>query len=247
MTAILAAAALAVTGTSVDMPRHRFADTVTATLTVSFDQNEVDAGNISVRARFRPYRVVAFERAHSAGVIRFRWRIACVDRACLAPAQSRRFVLAPVEVRVRDERTSIPWPPLEQGSRLRPGDLGSAAFRLDLAPPKLSYRRGLAPVLYGLAAVLLLAGLLVLRPLMFARRRRDARPPLERALAFVDRARGSEELRRALDRLARELRLDGADELAGSARRLAWSSSEPGDPDLGRLTGRVRRLIGAAG
>lgn len=106
-----------------------------------------------------------------------------------------------------------------------------------------------------LAALILLAAalLLVFPARVFLRWRASRRPPppppapplppLERALALVewtrDRADGHER-RLALEELAYRLDEDGRLELAGSARRLAWSAPSPSADAADRLVEEVR-------
>ena len=70
---------------------------------------------------------------------------------------------------------------------------------------------------------------------------------IERALglALVSSANGgSPEQRRALERLARELGVEGLGALAERARRLAWSPALPSRVEVERLAADVRHETG---
>jgi hypothetical protein len=255
--------------------RHLFGDPVTAEIVVAFNRLAIDPGSIRVRARFRPYLVVGRSRVVAtegrSTVVRHRFRLLCMDGPCLGATRTRRFALPAPEVDFtptdgRPRTSTLAWPPLEQTSRLRDEHLEAPTltrdFRIRLAPPEPQFTRdagAVAAVLYAGALLLLALALWVLRPelrrmlALLPRRSRDplaGLPPLERALVLVERAgangRNPHELRAALDRLAQELRRTGAHELAISAKQLAWSPPAPDDPELGSLTGDVRRLIGVA-
>jgi hypothetical protein len=197
-------------------------------------------------------------------VLRHRFTLLCVSGSCTPRGLARPVSPAPVRVRYRlrsgATRTRMTrWPVSYAASRLVAVDLpsdpqASLPWRLPAVPPAVSYRAApglVAAVLYGAAALLaLLAAVLVApelrRVLGLAVRRRDplaGLAPLERAVALLERALASgaaSEQRKALDRLARELRLRGDDDLAGAARRLAWSSAAPGE-EARALTGAVAR------
>lgn len=251
---------------------HLFGDLVTAELALTFDRTAVDAASVTVSADFRPYLVVGRwldERTDGRAVLRtWRWRLLCTDAPCLARGRSRRLRLPPADLAYRladgeRRRRAVEWPVVEAATRLSAGDRQAETlnglFRVGLAPPEPTYRVGPGPaawLLYGGAALLAAAALGLFAPELrraFAAIPRPERdplaglPPLERALALVERAGangGGGELRKALDRLARELRRTGEGDLARSARRLAWSSRDPSRPDVGELTGEVRKTIG---
>jgi hypothetical protein len=68
-------------------------------------------------------------------------------------------------------------------------------------------------------------------------------PPLEQALLLIEWARNrvdGEGRRKALEALAFELDAGGREELAGSARRLAWSRGSPSPEAADELVGAVR-------
>ena len=148
------------------------------------------------------------------------------------------------------------WPNRESVSNL---DLTNASVaspqfpgRVTLTPlPTVGYQ--MSPPL--LAALLLLAaGLLLVYPAYLVRRRLASRrppppepeaplPPLEQALLLVEWARDSddgEDRRKALEVVAFELDAVGREELADSARRVAWSLDSPSPDAADRLVEEVR-------
>lgn len=148
------------------------------------------------------------------------------------------------------------WPTRETVSNLDLTDVRVASpqfpGRLTLTPlPELTYR--ISPTL--LAALLLLAAAVLLTyPSRLALRWLASRrppppepepplPPLERALLLVEWTRDrvdAEDRRQALEALAFELDAGGRDELARSARRLAWSSGTPSPEAADGLVEAVR-------
>jgi hypothetical protein len=156
------------------------------------------------------------------------------------------------------QAASVEWPPLRAAGRIDPDRLGQAALRAelrDLSPP--SYR--VSPKAVELVALLLAlafaaaAAILALRFLPLDRmaawlgaRRADRRSSLERALVQArDAVAGSPpaEGRRALDRLAHELRATENPELAVDASRLAWSEPAPEAAGVTPLSHDVERVI----
>jgi hypothetical protein len=148
------------------------------------------------------------------------------------------------------------WPTLERVSNL---DLTDVQVTFQQSPgrvnltllPQVTYR--LPPPLLA-ALILLVAAALLVFPAWVAVRWLQSRrppppppepplPPLERALRLVERARDrvdGEDRRQALEELAFRLDEAGRDELARSARRLAWSSPSPSPDSADELVGKVR-------
>jgi hypothetical protein len=213
-------------------------------------------------------------RAGDAVTIQRHIRLLCLSRDCVSDTarlpEPEQIPDAHVTFRprgaVRDASRPIAWPTTEVASRLGSVDIVGATrsqvtpFRASLTPPAASYR--VDPTLataaaFALALLLAAAGIALLWPelrrlLRVTPRRKDplaGLPPLERALALLEIALesgGPDEQRKALDRLARELRRRGNDDLAGAARRLAWSPSRPDQEELGAFAGRVSAAVGAA-
>jgi hypothetical protein len=201
---------------------------------------------------------------NSAGAItrlRFDYALACLTFRCL-PADQRDFELrnAAVEYRVRGaeavQTEEIEWPPLEATGRISSTRLFDAQLRgdyRDLGPPTYRFSPRAVELVALVLVVLFGAGalILILRLLPLARiaerlglKTIDRRSPLERALARVrETAERPDEGRRALERLAHELRRARNPALAGAASRLAWSRDFPVDGRLTALSADVERLI----
>jgi hypothetical protein len=151
------------------------------------------------------------------------------------------------------------WPELVSVSRIKQSDVPRIGnvFKVSPAPlPKPDYR--VSPTLLGVGLLGAAAALLAL-PVAIGigwwRRRRPAPvveeepelTPLERALRLVEWARGREngaERREALEVLAVELDTLEHDELAESARTLAWSPASPAPESADELVRSVRRADG---
>jgi hypothetical protein len=222
-----------------------FADPLGARLDVLVDPRRVDPASVRVRPRFGSFRIVSTElRTKKAGgvLLSYRYSLECLLPACL-PGRTlaeRRFQSAFVAYRTpggRARRAAVEWPTYTVVSHLSTPDIGDPTTRLrvDATLPPVSYRIApgtLQALLAALAAalVLLATGLVA-----FALPRRRTRagpklPPLEHALALVRASTANgypAERRKALGRLARELRAEGQPDLARSAVRLAWSADPP--------------------
>jgi hypothetical protein len=248
---------------------HLFGDEVTARLDLLFSTASVPASSVRVEASFVPYRVEAASRSSSqqGSTTRFSYvfRLSCLTSACLANGERvvtlpRALVSYSVPAGGGPRVIRVAWPQLTTASRLGPTERQQARLRTPAARlPAPTYRITpalLAALALGGALVLLLvaAGLLLavmpdsLRlglPALLRRRPRQL-TPLERALARVRAAsaNGDGDERRALEQLAVELGGSGELELAGDARRLAWSPGRPPAGDVGELASRVESLIG---
>jgi hypothetical protein len=258
-----------ITGTALLEPeQHLFGDAVRARLELVFDRNRIDPDSVEVGANFGSYRELRPTepmRTDSGPItkLRYEYLLTCLNRACLPKGSGRvDFGAVAVEYTPRGDpvpqTASVEWPPLRAAGRIDPERLEQAALRAelrDLTPP--SYR--ISPKAVELVALLLSvlfaagAAILALRFVQLDRlaarlgaRRADRRTPLERALAQVRDAIARDrpaEGRRALDRLAAELRAAENPELAGDASRLAWSKGAPGDARVGPLSNDVERVI----
>lgn len=258
-----------IAGTALLEPeQHLFGDALRARLELVMDRDRIDPGTVEVGANFRPYRELRpAERTRTdSGPItklRYDYVLACLTAACL-PKGGGRVELGAVAVEYTPrgdpvpQTASVEWPPLRAAGRIDPNRLEQAALRAelrDLTPP--SYR--ISPKAVELVALLLAvlfaaaAAILALRFVPLDRiaarlgaRRADRRTPLERALAQVRDAIARDrpaEGRRALERLAHELRATENPELAGDASRLAWSKGAPGDARVRPLSNDVERVI----
>jgi hypothetical protein len=258
-----------ITGTALLEPeQHLFGDPVRARLELVMDRNRVDPDSVEVGANFEPYRELRpLERTRTdSGPItrlRYDYLIACLTAACLPKGGGRvEFGAAAIEFTIPGQpgpqTGDVQWPPLRAAGRIDPDRLGQAALRAelrDLGPP--SYRVSpktvevvalLLAVLFAAAAAILALRFLPLDRIAawFGARRADPRTPLERALALVREAVGADrtaEGRRALERLAEELRATSNPELASDASRLAWSRHSPGKTRVTPLSDDVERVI----
>ena len=202
--------------------------------------------------------------------LRYTFRLRCLREACLSTSGRAKVRFDPVRVLYRSPagearvvRTS--WPPVELYSRLasvpKEEEQSSSRFntpvmapwRADLtALPAVSHRW--SPTLI-IAVLLLAAGLLVLPACVLVYLALPWRaspsweswlallPPIERALAVLERARTQGDgpaRRRALERLGMELRAQGAEELAREALELAWTEETPTSEAILRLERHIR-------
>jgi hypothetical protein len=184
----------------------------------------------------------------------------------------RTFTLGPLRVEFAREGggkggTTVVLPQIEVASRLTPGEaaritpIDQPPFHATVTVPPPAYAVSPTLLLWllggGAAVLLAAAGLMLVHVL----RRRDdglapepAPPPepvrvltpLERALLLLERARERgpiEDRRKALERLAAELRRSGERELAGSATELAWAEQPPQNDATRALEEAVRRRI----
>jgi hypothetical protein len=260
---------IAVTGI-IGPEQHMFGDPVRAQVEVLFDRNRVDPDSVKLRVNFAPYRPLRprTRTESTAGAItklRFDYQLACLGYRCL-PRGDRNFELrnGAVEYRSRGgdgvQTEEIDWPMIKATGRIPAETLWQAQLRADyrdLGAPTYSVRPKLVELVALLLAVLFGAAALILalRLLPLARiaerlglKLVDRRTPLERALAQVHQtAEQPDEGRRALERLAQELRRARSPELAGTASRLAWSREFPADGRLTALSSQVERLIAEEG
>ena len=250
---------------------HYPGDEVTATLDLSVNRALVDPADIEVQAGFRPYTRVApveIERteAGEAVLVRYVYRLQCLDRACIMSAGTGPSSFAPAVVRYPDAvvgqaTIAADWPPVTMSTRITAEDLSEPSFRTAAEPVAPSY--GIAPGLLGwllaggAAALVLVVSALTARRLWRAAPAPSAIPEagtadesLQAALAEVGRTRTGEsdedERRIALDTLARRLERDGSPELARDARRLAWSRASPEGKPLDDLCAAVAEALGEA-
>ncbi len=255
-------------GLLVEPASHLFGDPVTASVEIVVDPKRVQPSSIRVRTSFEPYRLTAplrIERRETRGLVslRYVYRLLCLRAPCRPrPGRVKEFRFGPVQlVFVRANGTlrelSRTWFPLTVASRLLPDTALRAQVVARAQPfPSVDYRARpirLARGLYALAALLALAGLLLLgralAPLVrnaLAQRRLVRLRPIERELALlrVGVARDQPELqRKALDSLALALGGNGTDDLAGSARQLAWSDRTLDSSAALELASEVERRL----
>ena len=248
--------------------QHMFGDPIRARVELILDSKRIDPNTVKVHANFAPYRPLRRPTRTESGAgaitrLRFDYPLGCMTYRCL-PAAVRRFDLhnASVEYRTRAGQTGrteeIDWPTLEVTGRILPSRMWAAKLQgaeyRDLGSPTYRISPTLVQLIALVLAVLFAAGafVLILRLLPLARiaerlglKTVDRRTALERALDQVHETAEAEpdEGRRALERLARELRRARNPELAGAASRLAWSRDYPADGRLTSLSADVQRLI----
>ena len=250
--------------------QHLFGDAIHARLELVVDGNRVDPGSVQIGANFEPYRElrpVEITRDDSGSIsrIQYDYVLGCLRARCI-PKGAGRVELGGAAVNytrrgssVADAAT-IEWPPLRAAGRIDPNQLENAAMRAELRNlPEPTYRVSpravelvalLLAVVFAVAAAILILRLLPLDRLArrLGARFADKRSPLEQALALVRESSGApEEERRALERLAVELRRVRNPSLAHDASRLAWSQAPPADTRIEPLSDDVQRVISEDG
>jgi hypothetical protein len=255
------------TGASFAPQAHLFGERVRARLDILYDAARIPPETVTASPRFAPYTIVSRterrERLGGIGRIRYDFVLECVTRRCLPP-ESGIFKFSQTGVRYQPRGAqdvliaSVQWPPVRVASRTGAGDLEGLELQADVRDlPGLSYRVPpdiVTAVGYGLAVVLGLLGTALLAYALsvpglvsaLIARRRARLSPLRRALNLVQSSmtNGAEtESRRALERLAVELRHTEEPDLAKAATRLAWRRSDPSTPTVEPLSGEVERVI----
>ncbi len=249
------------TSASLSPRTFAFADRLTARLDVLLDPRSVDPASVRVRPQFGLFKILAADvrRREAGGVqLSYRYTLECLVPGCL-PGRTlaeRRFLPAFVSYRTvggRTRRSAVEWPTYTVVTHLSTPDIGDPTrnLRADAPLPQVGYSVSpgtLQGLLAGLSAALVLgaAGLVAVA----LPRRRAAvgprLPPLEEALALVRASTANgypAERRRALGRLARELRVEGQRELAGAAVRLAWSAEPPSAEATSELADEVEARL----
>jgi len=246
-----------IVGTALLAPeQHLFGDAVRARVELIVDSNRVDPDSVEIGANFEPYREirpVQVARSEDGAItkLRYDYVLGCLVSRCL-PRGTGRVEIGGVAVNYLRRGESEPsaatleWVPIRAAGRIDPNELEQAALRSDLRDlPSASYRVSprtvelialVLAVLFAVGAAILILRLLPLDRLAtrLGARFVDNRSPLEQALALVRESAASgpaEEERRALERLAVELRRTRNPALAGDASRLAWSQPVPAAPD----------------
>jgi hypothetical protein len=256
-----------IVGTALLAPeQHLFGDAVRARVELIVDTKRVDPDSVEIGANFDPYREirpVEVTRSEDGAItnLRYDYVLGCLVSRCL-PRGTGRVEIGGVAVNYLRRGESEPsaatveWVPIRAAGRIDPNELEQAALRSDLRDlPSASYRVSprtvelialVLSVLFAVGAAILILRLLPLDRLAtrLGARFVDKRSPLEQALALVRESAASgsaEEERRALERLAVELRRTRNPALAGDASRLAWSQPVPAGIDP--LSDEVERVI----
>lgn len=260
-----------IVGTALLTPeQHLFGDAVHARVELIVDTKRVDPDSIEIGANFDPYRElrpVEVTRSADGTITKlsYDYVLGCLVSRCL-PRGTGRVEIGGVAVNYLRRGESEPsaatveWVPIRAAGRIDPNELEQAALRSDLRDlPSASYRVSprtvelialVLAVLFAIGAAVLILRLLPLDRLAtrLGARMVDKRTPLEQALALVRESAASgspEEERRALERLAVELRRTRNPALAGDASRLAWSQPVPAGIDP--LSDEVERVISENG
>jgi hypothetical protein len=204
------------------------------------------------------------ELRHDVGrgtAIDYSFRLDCVVVSCLTafevpdtePARPKALRFVPARVQARDHHGAFvnaraTWPDLFVRPRLTPDEVSVGEAAVDrYVAPEVTWR--VPPdvaggILVALAAALALGGGYLVATGVRGRPvpRRLLIPshltPVDRALALARHAAehgDAEGGRRALERLATELRRSGEPELAGSVGRVAWSHDAPTRDDVDAL------------
>jgi hypothetical protein len=248
--------------------RSIFGQVLTAHAQLVVDPRRVDPASAELAVDLRPYRIRSESRRVMPGlgratVVDFRYEIQCVTRACVPNAKGRgatavQLKPASATYRSRDGRTltsRVAWPIFGVQSRLTADEIALSTPQVasDATQPPVSW--AISPgVLGGLTltiAVLLVlgAGWLVASVVSGDARLVRARhipahlTPIERALALAEHAAAHgevDESRKALERLAAELRRRRAVKHADDAERLAWSETDPSPESVAALATSVR-------
>ena len=248
---------------------HTFGEPVRATVEVVADAGFIKPETVRVETDFAPYAVdgePTVERTIVNGVARvvFQYPLRCLREGCDAAAARGVAEFEPGFVHYRYVEGSGPgrhildWPPIEVASRVTPADVEALRWRAsETALPPTTMRFGpvgLAVALLAVALALVAAAALLGRRLWRSepdedvQQAHEARTPLERALELVlaDTRNGSssQDRRRTLERLARELTAVGHPGLAADARELAWSPGSASSDEVSGLAGRVADAMG---
>jgi hypothetical protein len=250
-------------------PRSLFGQVLTANAQLVVDPRRVDPASIELNVDLRPFQIRSESHrvTHGLGratVIDFQYDIQCVARACVphqkgTGAESFQLKAAKATYRGRDGKTvtlAVVWPAFGVQSRLTAEEIALSTPQIasSSAQPQVSW--GLSPgllgglALVGASLLMLGAGWLVasvvrgdMRPLR-ARRLPAHLTAIERALVLAEHAAAHgevEESRKALERLAEELRRQRAGAFADDAERLAWSERGPSPETVAELATSVRR------
>jgi hypothetical protein len=248
--------------------RSFFGQVLTADAQLVVDPRRFDPASAELTVDLRPYRIRSESRRVTRGlgraaVVEFRYEIQCVTRACVPSGKSRgadaqQLKPATATYRTREGRTvtaHVTWPVFGVQSRLTAEEIALSTPQVaeSSTQPRVSWAiapRLLAGVALALAGLLILgAGWLVASVvggdarLVRARQIPAHLTPVERALVLAEHAaaRGEvDESRKALERLATELRRRRAVVQADDAERLAWSEADPSTESVAALATSVR-------
>jgi hypothetical protein len=248
--------------------RSLWGQVLTAHAQLIVDPRRVDPASVQLNVDLSPFHIRSESHRVTSGpgraaVVDFSYEIQCVTRACV-PLGAGRGALAeqlkPAKAtyRGRDGVTGtlpVAWPVFGVQSRLTAEEIALSTPQIasGSTPPPVSW--AISPGLLGglaLAAAALLVlgagGLVASAVVGDSRLLRTRRIPahltaIERALVLAEHAAAHgevDESRKALERLAEELRKRRAGAHADDAERLAWSESGPSPETVAALATSVR-------
>jgi hypothetical protein len=255
--------------TSLSRSAAMFADPMKASISLLIDRRRVDPERVGFNPKFKPYAVIgvpSVQRYDTGQLTHLQYtaNLVCLTYSCLPPGPNTRVQFPAAEVfywrRSGGPRRTLQlaWYPLTLASRTTEADLNNAdpfqqpAWRITTDPLAVSYSTSpgvLRGLLFGLSGILFLCALVGLVALFRAVRgrvRRAPSTPLERAVVLVEQATKRDDQpaqRKALELLARELSHSGEQDLALTARELAWAEPIPVPSSTQPLTVDVRRVI----
>lgn len=255
--------------TEVTPARSLFGQVLTAHAQLVVDPRRVDPASVELDVNLRPFQIRSETRRVTRGlgraaIVDFQYDIQCVTRACVphqkSPgAEAFQLKAAKATYSGRDGKAftlSVDWPAFGVQSRLTPEEIALSTPQVanGSAQPPVSW--AVSPGLLG-GLALVVASLLMLGSgwLVASVVRGDMRPlrvrripahltAIERALVLAEHATAHgevEESRKALERLAEELRRQRAEGYANEAERLAWSERGPSPETVAELATSVRR------
>jgi hypothetical protein len=248
--------------------RSLFGQVLTAHAQFVIDPRLVDPASVDLGVNLRPFRIRSESRHVTRGlgratVVDFRYELQCVSRACVPRGTGRgatavRLEPARATYRGRDGRAHtarVAWPTFGVQSRLTPEEIALSTPHVARASLQPAVSWSITPGLLGglalTAAAMLVLGAGALVAAVVGGDTRLVRAPqipahltpIERALTLAEYAAAHGEIdesRRALERLAAELRRRRAGAHADDAERLAWSESGPSAETVAALASTVR-------
>jgi hypothetical protein len=260
----------ALVSTDVLPARSLFGEPLTARARVVVDPRVVDVKHVALGVDFKPYSVRSESRRVSSGlgrasIVEFSYTLQCTARQCLPRGGGRAAAAEIVQLRratlTLPQRTGgsrtrrVSWPPAAVQSRLTGDEIGLSTPHAARRAAPAAVTWGISPRLVGglafagaLLAALCAAWLIatvVRRDLTLVRALRipSHLTPVDRALVLAEHAAAHgevEESRKALERLAIELRHRQAAAEAARAERLAWSERDPSQASIRELADAVR-------
>lgn len=248
--------------------RSLFGTVLTARARLIVDPRRVDPASVQLEANMNPFHIRSESRTVARGLgraaeIDFTYAVQCVTRECVPlKAGKGAFVeqLTPATATYRGRdgaagTVRVRWPVFAVQSRLTAEEIALSTPEVASAPAPPPVSWAVTPGVLGGVAIAA-AALLVLGAgwllavavagntrLVRARRIPAHLTPVERALMLAEHAAAHGEIdesRKALERLAEELRKRHASANADDAERLAWSESGPSQETVAELAMSVR-------